>query len=165
MSFSDLTRSYSTFPSVSQTASLRISIAPVVVSTSASEGPSNIPGSSIAAGLTNAAARGTAAALSTSSAASSQSGGINSDLALGLGLGLGISALLAICVSREPWPRARAGLSIEFLAHFRDVSPLAENQGVIFVLKSRKAQKADFERRAEVIRDTVETAKARPVVN
>ncbi|GAA5833401.1 hypothetical protein JCM3766R1_005492 [Sporobolomyces carnicolor] len=134
MSFSDLTRSYSTFPSVSQTASLRISIVPVVVSTSASEGPSNIPGSSIAAGLTNAAARGTAAALSTSSAASSQSGGINSDLALGLGLGLGISALLAIC-------------------------------GVIFVLKSRKAQKADFERRAEVIRDTVETAKARPVVN
>jgi hypothetical protein len=100
MSFSDLTRSYTNFPSVSQTASLSLSIAPIVVSTKASEGPSNIPGSSIAAGLTHAASKGTAAVLSTSSSSSSHSSnGINTDLALGLGLGLGISALIAVLVS------------------------------------------------------------------
>ncbi|GAA5988981.1 hypothetical protein JCM5350_001738 [Sporobolomyces pararoseus] len=133
MSFSDLTRSYSTFPSVSQTASLKLSINPIVVSTKAAEGPSNIPGSSIAAGITGIASKGTAAVLATSTSSQAQdgSGGINQDLALGLGLGLGISALIAVFVA-------------------------------VYILKSRKAQKADFERRAETIRETVETAKARP---
>ncbi|GAA6011914.1 hypothetical protein JCM11491_000101 [Sporobolomyces phaffii] len=124
MSFSDLTRSYSTFPSRSQTATpLRIS-QPLAASTSAREGPSNIPGSSIAAGLTHAASP---------SVAPSHSNSHSSDLAvgLGIGLGLGISALVAVIVA-------------------------------VFVLKSRKAQRAQFERRAEAIRDTLESAKARP---
>ncbi|GAA5874702.1 hypothetical protein JCM16303_002957 [Sporobolomyces ruberrimus] len=131
MSFSDMTRSYSTFPSRSQTAT-PLQISPIVVSTKASEGPSNVPGSSIAA----MKSMGSAAALSpsTGAASSSRGGGVNTDLALGLGLGLGISALIAVFVA-------------------------------IYVLKSRKAQRADFERRADVIRDTVETAKARPSVN
>lgn len=135
MSFSDLTRSYSTFPSVAQTASLKLSINPIVVSTKAAEGPSNIPGSSIAAGKTIplSASRGTAASLSSATSIArdqASSGGVNKDLALGLGLGVGISALIAVCVA-------------------------------IFVLRSRQAQKSTFARRAEVIRDTVETAKAR----
>ncbi|GAA5893769.1 uncharacterized protein JCM6883_003630 [Sporobolomyces salmoneus] len=74
-----------------------------MVATSAVEGPSNIPGYSIAAGMTSPASKGTAAILSTATQASNAGGsGINTDLALGLGLGLGISALLAVAVSLHP---------------------------------------------------------------
>ncbi|GAA5832732.1 hypothetical protein JCM5353_004624 [Sporobolomyces roseus] len=133
MSLSDLTRSYTTFPSQSQTAtnSLRF-ITPIVPSTTAREGPSNIPGYSIG----GAGAKGTAVALSsaTSTANSGGGSGMNEGLALGLGLGLGISALFAVLAA-------------------------------LYIVRSRKAQKVDFEKRAEVIRQTVESGAARPSLN
>ncbi|GAA5925768.1 uncharacterized protein JCM15063_005112 [Sporobolomyces koalae] len=132
MSLSDLTRSYTTFPSRSQTATPTVQLSPIVPSSTAREGASNVPGYSIAAGHTNPASLGTAAALATPASTSSagRSGGVNEGLALGLGLGLGISAVLVAIFA-------------------------------VFVLRTRKSQKADFERRAQVIRDTVETSNAR----
>ncbi|GAA5999725.1 hypothetical protein JCM10207_005879 [Rhodosporidiobolus poonsookiae] len=99
MSFSDLTRSLTTLPpssTVTSSSSIPTSSStsraasytptPVIPSTTASLGPSGVPGNSIAAYES-----GQAAKLSNSSG-----GGPDLGLALGLGLGLGIAALLAV---------------------------------------------------------------------
>ena len=69
----------------------------ISVSTTASEGPSNVPRNSIAA--SRAAASASSAAAAAGSAKSSSGGGSSLGLALGLGLGLGILLLLGLLVS------------------------------------------------------------------
>ncbi|GAA5983780.1 hypothetical protein JCM10908_005924 [Rhodotorula pacifica] len=65
------------------------------ISTTASEGPSNVPGNSIAASRAAASASSAAAAAS-SSAAPGKSSSSSLGLALGLGLGLGLLLLLGM---------------------------------------------------------------------
>ncbi|GAA5935845.1 hypothetical protein JCM3775_007346 [Rhodotorula graminis] len=137
MSLSDLTRSYTTFPTPSSTPALApasssqtppstYSYTPRTASPTwsmASEGPSNIPGLSIAAGST--AVVHTAA--SSSPTSSSAGGGRVDGLALGLGLGLGLGSLLTVLA-------------------------------IVFVFRQRKSQRADFEQRAGVIRAKMDAA-------
>ncbi|GAA6056287.1 hypothetical protein JCM3770_006758 [Rhodotorula araucariae] len=137
MSFSDLTRSYTTFPtpyttsvspSTSRSSSSSMSAAsyaytPRVTMTTysyASKGASNVPGSRIAAGET-----------ALPHAASSGTGAVNDSLALGLGLGLGLGALLTVLA-------------------------------VLYIFRQRKAQRTDFEHRAEVIRAKMDAAGVKP---
>ncbi|GAA5843573.1 hypothetical protein JCM9279_000797 [Rhodotorula babjevae] len=141
MSLSDLTRSYTTFPtpsstpvvaqasspSSSQTPPSSYSYTPRTSSVTwsmASEGPSNIPGLSIAAGSTAVVQQA-----ASSSPSSSPGGGVDG-LALGLGLGLGLGALLTVLA-------------------------------VVFIFRQRKSQRADFEQRAEVIRAKMEAAQSK----
>ncbi|GAA5820748.1 hypothetical protein JCM11251_003139 [Rhodosporidiobolus azoricus] len=132
MSFSDMTRSFTSIPPSSTYVPTRSSSSsltpssytptPVIPSTTASLGPSGVPGYVIA-GVESAA--GEAAKLSGSGGASQSSGGgANQGLALGLGLGLGIAALLSILAA-------------------------------LFVVRQRRAQRADFDKRAQAIRATM----------
>ncbi|GAA5896749.1 hypothetical protein JCM8208_007076 [Rhodotorula glutinis] len=138
MSLSDLTRSYTTFPTPSSTPAVAQASSPASSQTTpssysytprtasvtwsmASEGPSNIPGMSIAAGSTAVVHSAVA-----SSPASSSGGGVDG-LALGLGLGLGLGALLTVLA-------------------------------VALIFRQRKSQRADFEQRAEVIRAKMQAA-------
>ncbi|GAA6063337.1 hypothetical protein JCM10212_003923 [Sporobolomyces blumeae] len=127
MSLSDLTRSYTTFPSISQSRTL----SPVAVTTSASEGPSNVPGYSIAASAARLASSNLASAVTSSAgplATTTKGGdGFHDGLALGLGLGLGLCTLVALFVT-------------------------------VFVLKTRKRTRREFEHRADKIRETMATA-------
>jgi len=118
MSFSDLTRSFTTFPTASstptavrassassQTAPADYSYTPRTATTTysyASEGPSNVPGRSIAAGSTAVVVQSSSAS---AGATSSSSGGVDG-LALGLGLGLGLGALLTVLVRPVVFARA-----------------------------------------------------------
>ncbi|BGP16710.1 hypothetical protein JCM10213_009127 [Rhodosporidiobolus nylandii] len=129
MSFSDLTRSLTTFPpspvaaptSSSFTSSSAYppsvygsySPTPVVPATTASLGSSNVPGSSIAALEASEAA---------SRQGSGEKGGVDVGLAAGLGAGLGIAAVLATLAA-------------------------------VFVVHSRRAQKKSFDQRKEVIEE------------
>jgi len=167
MSLSDLTRSYTTFPtpssapataqasspSSSQTPPSSYSYTPRTASPTwsmASEGPSNIPGLSIAAGST-----AVVKSAASSSAASSPAGGVDG-LALGLGLGLGLGALLTVLV--------RLSLSLspaQLLSVARADAAPARPQAVVFIFRQRKSQRADFEQRAEVIRAKMEAVQSK----
>ncbi|CEQ42477.1 SPOSA6832_04292 [Sporobolomyces salmonicolor] len=125
MSFSDLTRSYTTFSSISQPSATYYS-APAITTT-AFQGASGIPGYSIAAA--DASTLSSAASAGGSSGGRVGRGGVDTGLALGLGLGLGIAVLLA----------AIAGL---------------------FVVRERRAARADFEKRARAIRSTMDSISA-----
>ncbi|BGP40543.1 hypothetical protein JCM10450v2_004538 [Rhodotorula kratochvilovae] len=141
MSLSDLTRSYTTFPtpfatsgsadasrsSSSMSTPTSYAYTPRVGTTSysyASKGASNVPGSSIAAGETALAASGTPTA-------AGRGARVDDGLALGLGLGLGLGALLTVLA-------------------------------ILFVFRQRKAQRADFEQRAGVIKAKMDAAGVNP---
>ncbi|GAA5894587.1 hypothetical protein JCM5296_002896 [Sporobolomyces johnsonii] len=118
MSLSDLTRSYTNFPSISQPSPTYYS-APAITTT-AFQGASGIPGYSIAA------AEATSLGASGSSSGSAGHGGVDTGLALGLGLGLGLAVLLAVVAG-------------------------------IFVVRQRRATRADFDKRAQAIRSAMDS--------
>ncbi|BGO91888.1 hypothetical protein NBRC10512_007679 [Rhodotorula toruloides] len=128
MSFSDLTRSYTTFPSLSPTFTSSPRPSPISPSSTAQTGASNIPGYSIAAGETT---RAPSASAVVGSASAAQGGGrVDEGLALGLGLGLGLAALVAVLAA-------------------------------VFVVRQRKAQREEFDRRAEGIKATMSQVQER----
>ncbi|GAA5875410.1 hypothetical protein JCM1840_003150 [Sporobolomyces johnsonii] len=122
MSLSDLTRSYTNFPSISQPSPTYYS-APAITIT-AIQGASGIPGYSIAAA--EATSLGAAASASGSSSGGAGHGGVDTGLALGLGLGLGLAVLLAVVAG-------------------------------IFVVRQRRATRADFDKRAQAIRSAMDS--------
>ncbi|BGP02484.1 hypothetical protein NBRC10513v2_006130 [Rhodotorula toruloides] len=132
MSFSDLTRSYTTFPSLSPTFTSSPRPSPVSPSSTAQTGASNIPGYSIAAGeTTRAPASAVTSAASVGSVSAAGGGGrVDEGLALGLGLGLGLAALIAVLAA-------------------------------VFVVRQRKAQREEFDRRAEGIKATMSQVQVR----
>ncbi|GJN90932.1 hypothetical protein Rhopal_003946-T1 [Rhodotorula paludigena] len=155
MSFSDLTRSYTTAPPSFSPSSVALSSSrssssltaapsaaassssavrpPLSVSLTAARGPSNIAGYSIAAGETalhSAPESSSAAGVAKLSTPEGGAQGVDQGLALGLGLGLGLGTLLTLL-------------------------------GVYFIFRQRRVQKQEFEQRARRIRATVDGIEAR----
>ncbi|GAA5967624.1 hypothetical protein JCM11641_005713 [Rhodosporidiobolus odoratus] len=135
MSLSDLTRSLTTIPGTSASAS-PTSIAsslstlppsysptPVIPSILASLGSSNVAGYSIAA------VESAANAQRTDGRSGGTSGGVNQGLALGLGLGLGLAALFGALAA-------------------------------VLITRQRRAQRVEFDQRAQAIRTTMQEIKA-----